>query len=52
MFPEGQPISEDAGKALADWSRGGTAPPAIVFTPELLAKRQGRAGNADAAAPA
>ncbi len=29
MFPAGQPIGEDAGRALAAWARGGTVPAAL-----------------------
>lgn len=36
FFPEGKPIGEDAGRAIAEWSRGGT-PTAVGTDPALLA---------------
>lgn len=49
MFQEGVPISEDAGRALAEWARGGTAPVAEKATTHPTATLEARADRFEAA---
>lgn len=49
MFEEGVPISEDAGRALAEWARGGTAPAPEKPATHPTATLQARADRFEAA---
>ncbi|MGN6063806.1 AAA family ATPase [Brevundimonas diminuta] len=49
MFEEGVPISEDAGRALAEWARGGTAPAAEKSTTHPTVTLEARADRFEAA---
>lgn len=49
MFEEGVPISEDAGRALAEWARGGAAPAAEKSTTHPTATLEARADRFEAA---